>query len=73
VAASRPLGVKVDPRDADIRVRNGRRTDGPGAADRRCPASREGGEGVRKRLYRLGYALTAISALVLVLGAGRKW
>jgi hypothetical protein len=73
VAASRPLGVKVAPRDADTRVRKGRCTDGSERRTAGCPASREGGEGVRKRLYRLGYALTAISALVLVLGAGRKW
>jgi len=28
---------------------------------------------VKKHLYRVGYALVALSALVLVLGAGQKW
>ncbi len=28
---------------------------------------------MRKLLYRVGYTLTALATLVLVLGAGRKW
>ncbi len=30
-------------------------------------------KGLKKYLYRFGYALTALAALVMVLGAGRKW
>lgn len=30
-------------------------------------------KGLKKRLYRLGYTLAALAALVMVLGAGQKW